>query len=83
MASFYYSGTPPYCHLVITVTFFWQPGKIGIHFLVKKPSLIRPPRQYGQFFGPNGGRINGVPLYNYQNFSIFFACVILSFRSVR
>ena len=33
----YYSGTPPYGHLVNTANFFW----------------------------PNGGRINGVPLYSW------------------
>ena len=48
-----YSETPPYGYLVITATFFWLPGKTTIHFLVKKPSLIRSPRYYGQiFFGP-------------------------------
>ena len=37
-----YSETPPYGHLDIIATFFWPPGKMTIHFLVKNPFLIRP-----------------------------------------
>ena len=46
-----------YCH------FFWRsghPAKRTIHFLVKKPSLIRSRRYYGQIFWPIGDCINGV-----------------------
>ena len=32
----------PYGHLVVTATFFGCLAKTAIHFLVKKPSLIRP-----------------------------------------
>jgi len=48
-----YSGTPPYGHLSNMVTsllralFFGRLAKIAIHFLLEKPSLIRP-----NFFGP-------------------------------
>ena len=44
-----YSETPPYGHLDNTVTsllrplFFGRLAKTTIHFLVKRPSLIRPP----------------------------------------
>ena len=37
-----YSGTPPYGHLVIMVSFF-QPSKTAIDFLIKKPLLMWPP----------------------------------------
>ena len=48
----YYSGTPPYGHLVVTANTFF-PGKTIIHFLVKKPvnaatSLIRPTATFWQ-----------------------------------
>ena len=39
-----YSGTPLYGHLVNMVTFFDRPAKRP------RPSLIRSPRYYGQFF---------------------------------
>ena len=48
-----YSETPPYGHLVNTVTslllqlFLVARAKSPTHFFVKKPSLIRP-----MFFGP-------------------------------
>ena len=51
-----YNGTPPYGHLGNMVTSllwppcFGHPGKMAIHFLVKKPWLIGSPRYYGQFF---------------------------------
>ena len=59
--AFIYSGTPPYGHLVNTVTFFYyghfflaalQKRPFLYFVLVKKPSLIRSPRYYGQFFWP-------------------------------
>jgi len=46
---------PPqlYSHVVITATFSGRLAKTTIHFLVKKPLLLRSPRYYGQiFFGP-------------------------------
>ena len=64
----WYSENPPYAHLSNTVTsllrplFFGHLAKTTIHFLVKKRSLIRPPRWYGKFFWPIGDHINGVPL---------------------
>ena len=51
-----YSGTPPYSYLGNTVTsllrplFIGRPAKTTIHFLVKKPSLIRSARYHGQIF---------------------------------
>ena len=42
LANDIYSGTPPYGHLT----------KTAIHFLVKKPSLIWPPVNTANFFGP-------------------------------
>ena len=60
---FSYSETVPYGHLGNMFTSLLQPlsfsslKRTAIHFLVKKPSLIRP------FFWPIGDRIKGVPLY--------------------
>ena len=62
-----YSGTPPYGHLVNTVTLLLQPlflaaqAKSHMHFFVKKPSLIQPI-----FFWPLGDRKKGVPLYEFS-----------------
>ena len=44
--------------------FFWpQPTKTTIHFLVKKPTLVRLLIITIKFFWLIGDRINGVPLY--------------------
>ena len=55
MASFYYSGTPPYSHLVITATLFWQPAKTGKYFVVKKKNLVHTAAPLIQpiFFRPS------------------------------
>ena len=63
----YYSGISLYDHLVITKTFLSPKRKTRVYFLKKVPRsydhpvntttpLIRP-------IWPNGGPINGVPLY--------------------
>lgn len=62
-----YSGTPPYGHLVNTVTSLLQPlflaarAKSPIHFFVKKPSLIWPI-----FFGPLVTVKTGFHCMNFQ-----------------
>ena len=49
-------------HPVITATLFVCPAETPIHFLVKKPSLIRSPLVImANFFWPLGDRNNGVP----------------------
>ena len=55
--------------------FFWPPGNMTIHFLVKKPSLIQSPVNKANFFGPISDRINGVVLFfqiNQQSKHFFF-----------
>ena len=47
-----YSETLPYGHLSNAVTSLWPPGKMAIHFLVKKPSLIWSPVSTAKFFLP-------------------------------
>ena len=51
----YYSGNSPYGH------FFWLPGK-NRHIFSCKKTLVNK----ANFFGPNSGHINGVPLYYFE-----------------
>ena len=63
-----------YGHFVIWPP-FWPPGKTAIHFLVKKPSLIRSPINTANLFWPISDHINAVPLYfqiNQQSNHFFF-----------
>ena len=63
-----------YGHFVIW-PLFWLPGKTAIHFLVKKPSLIRSSINLANLFWPISDHINGVPLYfqiNQQSNHFFF-----------
>ena len=63
-----------YGHFIIW-PLFWLPGKTAIHFLVKKPSLIRSSINLANLFWPISDHINGVPLYfqiNQQS-NLFFA----------
>ena len=58
-----FSGTPPYGRHVNAATSLLRPlfcgclAKAAIHFLVTKA-----PVNTANFFWPNGGRVNGVPL---------------------
>lgn len=67
----WYSEIPPYGLFGNRITSLLRPllgrlTKTAIHFLVKKPSLIRPTINTANFFWPIGDRIDGVPLYFYQ-----------------
>ena len=49
------SEIQPPCNTVTSLIqpyFFWVRRKTAIHFLVKKPSLIRSPVNMAKFFGP-------------------------------
>ena len=64
-----YSGTPPYDHPVYKTTsllrpYSFKPNVKNIDsFIILKTPLMRPPRHYDENLWPNGGHINGVPLY--------------------
>ena len=63
-----------YGHFIIW-PLFWLPGKMAIHFLVKKPSLIQSSINLANLFWPISDHINGVPLYfqiNQQSNHFFF-----------
>ena len=56
--NWWYSGTPPYDHRVITVTLFWPEKKLSQSF-----SYLKNPFNTARFLWPIGDRITRVPLY--------------------
>ena len=52
-----------YYNTIITLYSFDTNEKSLSHFIILRTPLMRPPRFLTRILWPNGGRINGVPLY--------------------